>query len=178
MGDDERVLRTREEEEREAEGLEQHPHLGPGKGIVSDLDRIAAHAAGATSPGGLTAEEAAEVEPGDVPVPEAGRGRTITLTEDDRCEMRAGEEVAVRLPDDGSGGADWTYDIDGDAHALEVDERAQVVHGGRLMRAPGASGGSQFLLRAAGRGRATVRFERVDRGGAGRRPLRLQVRVR
>lgn len=106
---------------------------------------------------------------------ETGEGDTLDLTADTERQLHPGDELAIRLPS----GEDmrWTYEIDGDHRAIDLFERAAVVSGGHTTAAPGASGAVQFLLRAERKGKATVRFERLDRT-AGDRPLRLKIKVK
>ena len=103
-------------------------------------------------------------------------GYTISLTADAEHRMQPGDEVAVQLPV-AAPEAGWTYEIEGDGRALDVYERAEVVTaGGEHVHPPGAAGASLFLIRAARKGKAQVRFEQVD-PTAQVGPLRLRVKV-
>jgi hypothetical protein len=179
MRDEDSSDRIRQEVQQEAEDpvrREGVEHAGEAS-LIGRMDRIAEHEARRAT--GDSREhgggEALDIDTQIPAVPETGEGDTIELTADTERQLRPGEELAIRLPV--SAGEGWTYEIDGDFRALDVYERAEVVSGGRHLAAPGASGGVQFLVRAERKGKATVRFERLDRT-ADDRPMRLKIKVK
>lgn len=179
---DERSERIRQEVEQGREDpLREDDAEGGGEGgLVGMADRVAGRVARiatadtqAHGPGDMP-----DVELTGTPAPETGHGETLELTRDEKRQMHLGDEIAVRLPME-SPEQGWTYEIDGDYRALDVYERAGLVTpAGMHHQAPGASGGTQFVVRAAERGKATVRFERLDRSAADSRPLHLKIKVR
>lgn len=112
------------------------------------------------------------------PMQESGRGETIALDSDAQRRMSPGDELVVRLPEAGAD-AGWTYELEGDDGILGVSERAElVVHGEQEQRyQPAAGNAFQFVVHAAGSGKAAVRFERLGQGGSSRAGIRLQVEV-
>lgn len=104
--------------------------------------------------------------------PETGRGATVTLDADVEQEIGPGDEIWVHVPVAGRRG--WTYDIEGDESVLDVDERAEILHGTTHEPPPD---GTSFIVRAERRGRVAVRFEPID-DAAGVPPRRLRVTVR
>jgi hypothetical protein len=183
MTEEERSERLRQEEEPTVEG---EPGRGQGmvqggdtgQGMVGKLDRavdrIAETMTADSRPGDPI--EGRGTAPEAPATPESGEGSTVRLDRDEERRMHVGEEVAVRLPEQ-ERSAGWTYEVEGDARVLDISERARMITlEGRSTRPPGASGGSQFLLRAERRGRATVRFESLGQDATG--PLHLKVDVK
>jgi hypothetical protein len=109
---------------------------------------------------------------------ESGRGVTLELDADAERSLQPGEEVVVLLPDDAPLG--WTYGVDGDERAIDVEERAEiVVHAGEHRHQPASGGRWQFVVHALHKGRVTVRFERLGGDAETHRPaIRLSLRIR
>ena len=120
----------------------------PHEGIVDDLDRRTRQ------------------------TPEPGRATRVTLDADTEVEIAPGDEVWVHVPEAGRRG--WTSGVEGDESVLDVEERAEILSGGAHQPPPG---GTRFVVRAEGKGRAAVRFEPID-DGTRTPPRRLRVTVR
>jgi hypothetical protein len=139
--------------------------------IIGKLDDVADHAAR-----GFTGDSAGRGVEGDLARPpatrESGRGETMALDADAERRLGLGDELVVRLPEDGAAEG-WTYEVDGAGRVLEVEERAEMVvrQGAGQQRVPAVGDRFQFVLHAAAPGRATVRFEAPGRA------LRLRVEV-
>lgn len=153
-----------------------------GQGMVGKVDRfvdrLAETMTADTSP--RAPIEGRGVDPTPPATPESGRGDTLTLQGDGERRLHVGDELAVRLPAGGDGDGDgqgWTYEVEGDSEVLDISERTEVVTPeGDHVRAPGASGGSQFLLRASRQGSAVVTFQRLAQA-ARAEPVHLRVEV-
>jgi hypothetical protein len=189
MSEEERSRRVEQEEEpgrggEAGRGQGMVEQGDTGQGMVGKLDRWVDRVAETmTDDSGESVEiEGRGVSPKAPATPETGEGATIELDSDAARSLRAGDELAVRLPGGGAGA--WSYAVEGDEDVLDVSQRAEVVSaGGRHEQAPGASGGSQFLVRASRPGTATVRFEPVrgaggsDDGATPTASLQLRVEV-
>ncbi len=151
----------------------ERPDRTPTYGVGSKLDDVAQRAARAFTGGPSSAGGEGEgLERRRHPSPETGRGVTVTLDADVEQEVGVGDEVWVQVPSAGRRG--WTYDVEGDEAVVDVEERAEILHGTTHEPAPAGTG---FVVRAERAGRAAVRFESVDgTGGVPPRRLRLTVR--
>lgn len=150
------------------------PDPTPTYGVGSKLDDVAERAARP-----FTADRDQELgrEGGGLErdihgTPETGRGATVTLDADVEREVAPGDEVWVHVPQAGRRG--WTYDVEGDEKVVDVEERAEIVRGTTHEPPPA---GTDFVVRAEGRGRVAVRFEPID-DAAGLPPRRLRLTVR
>ncbi len=151
----------------------ERPDRTPTYGVGSKLDDVAERAARAFTGEPRTAGEEGEgLERRGHPSPETGRGVTVTLDADVEQEVGVGDEVWVHVPPAGRRG--WTYDVEGDESVVDVEERAEILHGTTHEPPPA---GTSFVVRAERAGRVGVRFETVD-AAAGVPPRRLRLTVR
>jgi len=177
---DERAERIREEIAPQTDDpLERGADAGMEGLLTGKADAVAERAARI-----YTADSQAHVHEGwgvtrthHVTAPETGSGITVELDGDAECRIGPGEEAVVLLPDDAPEG--WTYAVEGEERAVDVEERAEiVVHSGEHRHLPAAGGRWQFVVIAQRRGTVTVRFERlggdaaVDSG-----PMRLRIHI-
>jgi hypothetical protein len=180
MGDrDERTERIREEIAPQTDDPLEEGVAEEKEGLlIGRLDAAAEHAAQA-----YTGDSRPHVHEGwatDRQAPigarETGEGVTLELDADAERELHPGDEVVVLLPDDTAQG--WTYDIDGDERAVDVEERAEiVVTAGRTRHLPASGGRWQVVVHALRTGSVTVRFERVGEPGVAQDPIRLRLRI-
>jgi hypothetical protein len=181
MGDrDERPERIREEVAPQSDDpLEEGVDAAEEGLLTGKVDAIAERAARFyTADSQPHVHEGWDIERGHhVGARETGASITLTLDADAESRLGLGEEVVVLLPDDSPEG--WTYDVDGDERAVEIEERAEIVLNTDEHRHLPASGGRwQFVVRALRRGRVTVRFERLGGDSAGDSgPIHLRLDI-
>jgi hypothetical protein len=152
----------------------EKPDLHPTHGVGSRLDEIAEQSARryTSDSRGLPPDEGGGMTHHVHHTPETGRGATVTLDADVEHRMAPGDEVWVHVPVAGRHG--WTYDVEGDEDIVDVEERAEILHGTTHVPPPD---GTSFVLRAERRGRLAVRFEPIDEE-LRVPPRRLRVTVR
>lgn len=152
----------------------ERPDLKPTHGLGSKLDDLAergarAYTADRTSEFG---QEGEGLEHHVHRTAETGRGSTVTLDADVEAQVAPGDEIWVQVPPAGRHG--WTWDVEGDESVLDVEGRAEILHGTTHEPPPDGTG---FVVRAERRGRVAVRFEPMD-AGVSVPPRRLRVTVR
>jgi hypothetical protein len=177
---DERSERIREEIAPESDDpLERGVDAGMEGLLTGKADAVAERAARI-----YTADSQAHTHEGwgvtrahHIATPEKGSGITVELDGESECRVDPGEEVVVLLPDDAPEG--WTFAVEGDERAVDVEERAEIVMpGGEHRHLPAAGGRWQFVVHAQHRGSVTVRFERLGGVAAGDSgPMRLRIHI-